>query len=421
MLKQFSSTLFSLGIIALLIGGCQSKVTLGENPTTVPTHTASPASSPIPATVPAPEPAWTCQTEGAIWSTPSLTAGVVYFGSDDGNLYALDAQTGRLKWKFLTQGMGRSRPAVAGDLIYFTSDDGYMYALAARTGVQTWQTDISNFMPADKRKIGGSSDPTGFDYKQSSPVVSDGKVYIGSLDGNIYALEAGTGKVDWTFTTGQKVRATPALAEGVLYIGSWDETMYALEALTGQLLWKKPVGGEVQSTALVADGTVYTGSRKASVVALDALTGETKWEYDYGKNMWVESSPVLVGNIVYIGSSGDKWVLGLDSQSGKADSFYFSEAFHLSTPTIADDVLYIGGLTYKTEVHRDTKSGLFALKLVDGKLSNPDDENPLFHVPEPEILENNWRGVAGSPIVQDGLIYFGGLDGTMYAVPTSSW
>ena len=425
MLKQFWHNFNPLILIVLLVSACQPSAAVPETPTTAPSPTASPTAlptasptaSPGPTMVPRPEAVWILQTGAAIWGTPAISDGTVYFGSDDGNLYAVDTKNGSLRWKFLTQGIVRSRPAIVGALAYFASDDGYLYAVEAQSGTQTWRTDIGNFLPRDKREnLGTSTDPTGWDYTQSSPVVVDGQVYVGSLDGNVYALAADTGKINWTFKTGQKVRATPTLAYGVLFIGSWDECMYALNALTGQMLWKIPVGGEVQTTALVANGLVYTASRKASVVALDAQTGEKKWEYDYGRNMWVESSPQLVGDVIYIGSSGYQPVLGLDSLTGKAFTFFFSQAFYWSTPAIADDTLYIGATSFKQDVN---KGGLFALRLVDGRISDPTHEYGFFSVPEQETAEGNWSGVASSPVVQNGIVYFGGLDGKLHAIVTA--
>jgi outer membrane protein assembly factor BamB len=426
MSKRFWSIYSSLVLIALLVSACRPNAPLTNLTTVTPSPITSPpaspttssTSSPVPTTAPTPpEAVWTYKTGAAVWGTPAINGGTVYFGSDDGNLYAVDAQNGDLKWKFLSQGIVRSRPAIFGALVYFASDDGHLYAVEAQTGMQAWRTDIGNYMPRDGRKLGTSDDPAGFDYLQSSPLVVDGQVFVGSLDGNVYALSADTGKVNWTFTTGQKVRATPAMADGVLYIGSWDRSTYALNALAGRMLWKTPsIGGEVQTTALVANGLVYTASRKASVVALDAQTGEKKWEFDYGPNMWVESSPELVGNVIYVGSSGSETVWGLDSQTGKGFTFFSSHAFHWSTPAIVDEILYIGGTSFKTD---ENKGGLFALKLVDGKISDSNHEYWLFPVTGRETLENNWSGVASSPVVVNGIIYFGGLDGKLYAVRTT--
>jgi outer membrane protein assembly factor BamB len=387
------------------------------SPTTVPSPTVARTARPVPTKVPSPETVWTFGTGAPIWGTPAISDGPVYFGSDDGNLYAVDALTGGLKWKFLTQGFVRSQPAIVGGLVYFASDDGYLYALEAQNGTQVWRTDIGNLSPSDGRFLDlSNSSPTGWDYKQSSPVVVDGQVYVGSLDGNVYSLAADTGMINWKFKTGQKVRATPTLADGVLYIGSWDESMYALDALTGQMLWHTPVGGEVQSTALVANGLVYTASRKASVVALDAQTGEKKWEYDYGSNNWVESSPQLVRNVIYIGSSLHMSVYGLDSQTGEELIKYMSypsQVFLWPTPAIEGNMLYIGGSNYSI-----SGPGLLGIE-IPSVITAGSRMKLKWKLPLEETLMpagQYWVGVVSSAVVQDGVVYFGALDGKFYAV-----
>ncbi len=404
-----------LPLTALIVCACQPTVPVTATRTPEPPPTAAPTVAPTAASVITPEAVWTFKTGGAIWATPAVAEGIVYVGSDDGHLYALDAQNGSLKWKFATQGIVRSKPALVGTYIYFASDDGYLYAVNVQSATQVWRTDIGNFVPRDQReKLGSSPDHTGFDYFQSSPVVGDGQVYIGSLDGNVYAVASDSGKITWTFKTENKVRATPALADGILYIGSWDAFTYALDARTGHLLWKTPVEGEVQTTALVANGQVYTASRKANVLALDARMGERKWEYLYGRNMWVESSPLLSGNILYIGSSGLQPIIGFDSQTGKPFTFFFPQSFFWSTPAIAHNVLYIGATNYKKDAVQ--KGGLFALQLVDAKISDTSREYGFFPVPGLEKAEGNWSGVASSPVIQNGIVYFGALDGNLYAV-----
>jgi len=71
----------------------------------------------------------------------------------------------------------------------------------------------------------------------SSPAVANGVVYVGSLDNNVYALNASTGALLWSYATGDLVSSSPAVANGVVYVGSWDFNVYALNASTGALLW----------------------------------------------------------------------------------------------------------------------------------------------------------------------------------------
>jgi hypothetical protein len=153
-------------------------------------------------------------TGGAIDSSPAVAGGVLYFGSDDHNVYALNAATGVELWNFPTGSPVDSSPAVAYGAVYIGSENLNVYALNAATGARLW-----NF-------------PTG-SLVLSSPAVADGVVYVGSFDGNIYALNAATGDRLWTFTTGSLVFSSPAVVNGVIYVGSEDGNLYAFDLAGG--------------------------------------------------------------------------------------------------------------------------------------------------------------------------------------------
>ncbi len=362
---------------------------------------------------------WKFQTAGAIWGSPLVSNGMVYIGSDDGKLYAVSAASGEKKWDFTTGGVVRSQPTIdasqGSGVLYFTSDDGYFYALDAGDGVQIWRTDIGNVTEVSVRaNVGNSPDPSGYDYVQSSPLLLDGRIYIGSADGKVYALKAATGDVLWTYQTGAQVRATPTLVDGVVYVGSWDYSMYALDAQTGELLWQTPIGGQIQTTALVSDNLVYSASRKASVLALNIETGELRWEYSYGGNMWVESSPTLVGSTLFIGSSGSQVILGIDAKTGKRLIGYVTGQFCWSRPLIVDQTL-IMGCTNTNRLYQ----GLFVLAIgADKTQDGQQGLTPLWQLPMAKGLEHSgeWYGAASSGVFAEGVIYFGGLDGSLYAV-----
>jgi outer membrane protein assembly factor BamB len=99
-----------------------------------------------------------------------------------------------------------SSPAVANGVVYVGSNDNNLYALNATTGANLW-----------------SYTPVG-----SSPAVANGVVYVGSNDNNLYALNATTGAKVWNYTTGGSVYSSPAVANGVVYVGSQDHNLYAL-------------------------------------------------------------------------------------------------------------------------------------------------------------------------------------------------
>src|SRR2546423_7866392 len=212
---------------------------------------------------------WKFHTAGMVIGSPSIAAGVVYAGSTDGNLYAIDAESGSQKWKFETKSRIPSTPAIADGVVYFTAYDGNFYAVDAISGALKWK-----FQTGGERRFAGKhlhgtqpvaeTMPDPFDCYLSSPVVWNGAAYFGSGDGNIYALDAASGALRWKFKTGDVVHASPAIAGGTVFIGSWDSYFYALDATTGKEKWRfkngedhdtyKQVG--IQSSAAVADGMV---------------------------------------------------------------------------------------------------------------------------------------------------------------------
>ncbi len=415
-----------LVLITWVLGGCAAVPTSEVPAATGLSPTLAPTAVPLPTMTPAPEltaalpvdPAtlirWTYATKGAVWGAPTVAGGVVYVGSDDGCLYAVDDASGTLIWAFATQGIIRSQPASAQGRIFISSDDGYVYAIDSERGTLVWRTDIGNVLARDLREQLGGSDPSDYDYRQSSPVVAEDKVFVGSFDGRIYALALDAGEVLWTYQTQDKVRATSAVVDGTVYVGSWDRSTYALDAATGDLRWKTNLDGQIQSTALLAGDLLFTASRRAAVFALDRGTGEKVWDFGYGLNLWVESSAVLAADTIYIGSSGSKMIYGFGTEKGSLQLMYATGMFCWATPVVAGETLLIG--CTHTE---GNPQGLFAYAIGP----KPDNPNLMtlteqWHLPMTETLEaeGTWYGAASGPVLSQGVLYFGGLDGVLYAL-----
>src|SRR3982750_761564 len=135
---------------------------------------------------------WKFPTGNRVLGSPVLEAKVIYFGSDGGNLYAVGAESGRQLWKTTTRGPISSTPAVAKGLVYFGSYDGKFYALNAQTGAIKWKFATEGDRRFEAKGLHGMQPKTQtiadpFDIYLSSPAVSDGTVYFGSGDGNLYA------------------------------------------------------------------------------------------------------------------------------------------------------------------------------------------------------------------------------------------
>ncbi len=272
---------------------------------------------------------WKFKTEGRIPSSPAVSGGTVYFICYDGNAYAVDAATGTQKWKFALPGERRfaaphlhgaspagetmpdpfdfylSSPVVVDGIVYFGSGDTNVYALDAASGQLKW-----------KFKTG--------DVVHASPAIVDGKLYVGSWDSYFYALDAKSGKEIWRFKTGEDpeihnqvgIQSSAAVADGIVYFGCRDSNFYALDAATGKERWHfNNKGSWVIGSPAVANGKVYFGtSDTALFYALDAKTGAQLFSLDFHR--WpLFSSPAIAGDHAYLGShEGKLFAIDLKTQ-----------------------------------------------------------------------------------------------------------
>ncbi len=386
---------------------------------------------------------WRFKTEGKVISSPAVSDGIVYAGSTDQHLYAVDQGTGALKWKFQTQSRVTSSPAVSGGAVFFGSFDGNFYALDAGTGTLKWKFATEGERRWSHRGLhglhpDGETMPDPWDFYLSSPAVFEGVVYFGSGDGFLYALDASTGKLKWKFRTGSVVHASPAIDDGTVFVGSWDSGLYALEAATGKPKWKLQTGTDpqagnqqgFQSSPAVANGIVYTGCRDAKVYAVDARTGQKKWEYS-NNGSWVITSPAVLDGRVYFGTSDTGLFVALDAATGAKLSSVNAYFPVFASPAMAGGAVYVGTFdgklrafdlktnellwVFETEASRQNAP---AFTNKDGKIDFAKMMNANF-VDEMTVgLERlfSMGSIVSSPVVDGDVIYFGSTDGYLYAL-----
>lgn len=351
---------------------------------------------------------WKFETKGRVVSSPAVAGGIVYFGSYDSTFYAVDAATGALKWKFATGGERRfaarhlhgsepaaemmpdpwdcylSSPVVSNGKVIFGSGDGNIYALDAASGALVWKFKTGEVVHA-------------------SPAVANGRVYIGSWDTFFYALDEATGKEAWRFKTGDDfdihnqtgIQSSAAVADGMVFFGARDSHLYALNAATGEKKWDYSTKGSwVIASPAVRNGHVFVGTSDTGLMFdFEASTGKLLATTDL-KGWPLFSSPALAGDMLYVGSMrGDlhaidlkthtpAWHFSTDAAKNAAPftkpdgsldfGLMFDSAFYddgvggylkllalgafLASPVVVDDVIYIGS----------TDGNLYAIKVKAG-------------------------------------------------------
>ncbi len=134
----------------------------------------------------------------------------------------------------------------------------------------------------------------------SSPVTDGHTLYIGDDVGTMYALDARTGKIEWTFATGMRIVGSPATDEGVVVFGSANDTIYGLRTADGTPLWRVPTKQAVMGAATIYKGVAYIGGGDGCMRAIDIHTGEVKWVFDQLKN-YVLTRPLVYRGKLYFG------------------------------------------------------------------------------------------------------------------------
>ncbi len=300
-----------------------------------------------------------------------------------------------------------SSPAISDGRIFVGSVDGRVYALDFETGDLLWNYTTGNW-------IG------------SSPAVTGGKVYVSSCDGYFYALNASNGGLLWRYPTGGGT-CSPTIAEGKVFVGSLNHSFYAFTE-DGAVLWNYTAGEFIESCPAVADGKVYFGSADGYVHALNITNGARIWINNTGG--WIYSSPAVVDGKLYIGSTDGK-VYCMDAQSGNFEWNYSTGGSIYCSPAVAGGIVFTGsndGNAYALDAATGTlvwqkpigyggySSPAIACKK---KLYIATSSGEIYSL-QPESGTILWTYQTGSPVysspaVSDGTMYIGASNGKVYA------
>jgi outer membrane protein assembly factor BamB len=386
---------------------------------------------------------WRFHIKAKIFSSPTVSNGLVYIGGTDGRLYAVREDDGSMLWSFKTKGAVNSTPAVSGGAVFISSRDGNVYSVDAATGRERWR-----FVTGGERRftapgIHGMQPkmevmPDPFDIFLSSPAIAEGVLYVGSGDHNVYAIDAADGRLRWKFTTGNVVHASPAIAGGSVYIGSWDRYFYAIDSRSGALRWKFATGDDrkiynqvgIAGSAAVSGNLVYFGCRDSKFYALDARTGRLAWSHDE-HGSWVIASPAVDRDVVYYTTSDGRSFRALDAGTGRELFSVPYGAFAFSSPAIAGEIAYFGtfdGRLYAVNTATGRIAAIFSTDASAKNLAPHLDSSgnldlaTFYSGPTLDAVIVGLEGIyglgsiAGSPAISDGRLFVGSTEGTLYAI-----
>lgn len=362
-----------------------------------------PHQAPLPKLPRGPAPLWQTRLGGTVYASPVVADGVAYVGTTGGVFNAVKVDDGSHAWAFAAGAPIHGAAALDADAVYFACDDGFLYKLARADGRRLWRYDLG-----DRATTRVLAHPAVFewDWQGPQPVLADGVVYIGAGDGGFHAVDAASGERKWRHAAQAKIRNGAAIdGERVVY-GSADHYVYALDRASGREVWRHDSKAEIDGAPLVHDGRVYIGNRGGGLYALAADSGEELWRlYFWGS--WVESTPVMVDGVLYVGASDLGHVSAIAPDDGHV--LWRGKVFGwtFGTPLVAGDRIYAGaagGTPYS--IHHE--AGFVTLDRASGRA--------LARWPFEDTGAHQW-GITGSPARSGDRILVATIAGSLYAFP----
>lgn len=303
---------------------------------------------------------------------------------------AQDIENPKIKWQFKTQGTVRGAAVTLKNRIYFGSSDGFIYALDKNNGALIWKYETNGAIV-------------------SKPLIHNNILYISSRDQNIYAINIDNGNLNWSFEMNEILSdyhggwkyymASPSVIGKNILIGSGDGNLYSIVASNGKLNWKYKTNGRIRAKALVHDNKIYQPSNDGYVYILNS-EGKLDWKFEtkgakYNPSDYpfdrssIIAQPLIKDNILII-ASRDGNTYGIDLKTHKKIwNFTYGNTWAMSSE-ISDDLVFVGWSTNDIFCALDLKTGKEKWKIKTGS--------------------HNYT----SALASKSSIYIGSADGKMY-------
>ncbi|MBI4163044.1 MAG: PQQ-binding-like beta-propeller repeat protein [Candidatus Aenigmarchaeota archaeon] len=313
---------------------------------------------------------------GAIAMFPEYYAGVLYFSSLDSFVYAVDAKSGIMIWKFQTAGPSMSVPLVHKGKIYFGSTDEYFYCLDL-TGKLLWKKHTGDMIVSSPIGIGDKIfilNGSGYffcfsedgkelwkfkcgDGSPGIPSTINSLIFLGSYDSHLYALNL-DGELKWKFRAGERIGSPVIMENGKtiisnlkrsfekppqanspkLYSPSYDNNIYSFDE-HGKILWKFNCGSSITGGIGAANGSIYAGGVNGFLHSVDAFTGKEKWIYRTGGI--ITSGAEIKDGYVYV-TSFDQKLHCIKEDDGSRIWDFLTGGPIVARPVIIENKIYFG-------------------------------------------------------------------------------
>ncbi len=311
-------------------------------------------------------------------------------------------------WTFKCEDEIRASPLLYQGKVFIGSYDYNLYALDAINGSFVWK------YPTEGGVV-------------TRPAVYENEIFFGSEDGSLYVLNVRTGKLLWTYSTNGPVRSSPRVAEDLVVFGSDDHRLYVLSIPHSRALWTFSAADAIRSTPLISQERIYVGCESGDFYCLD-LRGEIKWRQQARRA--ITASPILVGQALYFPSL-DGMLYAMEARTGWMLWRFRMTKGSITTPANAENLIFVGsadGHLYAVDIRTGREAWRFrAEHQVSGSPTVYKDAvyfgaaDGMFYCLDARNGRLRWQFQTGGPItsaplIYDDIVYIGSADHILYAL-----
>lgn len=247
----------------------------------------------------------------------------LYFGANDGKFYQVDAATGEEQWSLPLQSESTTAPLVQGNFIFHLAMNGSLYALEKGSGRVLW---VKTRPPRDPLTVRGAT----------QPLFDDGRLYVGHSDGYFSAYQASTGGRIWEKRLADNkkfndIDARPVITNKCILVSNYSDTLYCLNKGNGQPLWKLRESGGFQPLHMSGDKLLY--STLDAVLMIDADSGKVLKRHKVDKHLGHPTTAIPYKDWLIVGYSEGPIVI-MNSSNGKIQDRFFPGRGIMAPPTV---------------------------------------------------------------------------------------
>ncbi|MDA8020171.1 MAG: PQQ-binding-like beta-propeller repeat protein [Thermoanaerobaculia bacterium] len=379
---------------------------------------------------------WSFRARDAIQASPTVAGSRVLFGSFDHDLYAVDAVSGSLEWRFPTDGWVTVRPVVAAGRVVVAGIDGVVRSLPIEGPAQ--QEAEPDWPQLGEPRVVAEETPPELLWRSElrgpERLSPTGRLVVVSGAEGLTAVDSTAGTTAWHFATHGRVLAKPLIHEEMAIAGDLSGWAFAVDLESGAESWRRDLGSSIRSSAVVDEqGVLYLGDLRGNLHAMDLRSGTTRWVAAAGEA--IHGAALVHGDRVLVGNCGEH-VLAFERATGD-----LAWKIHAGECVVNDGVRYgrlaifanSAGSTFAVDTasgarkwtHRASDEHIWYRPLLVGDTLFLGSGDYFVYSLSAATGIENWRFRTGNRAMTEvarrqGTLLFGSHDRNLYAVDLST-